>query len=107
MSLKWLVFGDLLNLDRACLRCLIASLQSPLYHGLILVGFVEVCGIHSLDISISEEVKSDIGSEDSLKLSGINFPFHRVLISILPKNHAGPVEKLISDFFRMPKKVGT
>ena len=28
------------------------------------------------------------------------------LISILPKNHAGPVEKLISDFFRMPKKVG-
>ena len=22
------------------------------------------------------------------------------------KNHAGPVEKLISDFFRMPKKVG-
>ena len=29
-----------------------------------------------------------------------------VLISILPKNHAGPVEKLISDFFRMPKKVG-
>ena len=28
------------------------------------------------------------------------------LISILPKNHAGPVETLISDFFRMPKKVG-
>ena len=28
------------------------------------------------------------------------------LISILPKNHAGLVEKLISDFFRMPKKVG-
>ena len=28
------------------------------------------------------------------------------LISILPKNHTGPVEKLISDFFRMPKKVG-
>ena len=27
-----------------------------------------------------------------------------MLISILPKNHAGPVEKLISDFFRMPKK---
>ena len=23
-----------------------------------------------------------------------------------PKNRAGPVEKLISDFFRMPKKVG-
>ena len=29
-----------------------------------------------------------------------------LLISILPKNHAGTVEKLISDFFRMPKKVG-
>ena len=42
MSLKLLVFGDLLNLDRACLRCLIASLQSSLYHGLLLVGFVEV-----------------------------------------------------------------
>ena len=41
MSLKLLVFGDLLNLDRACLRCLIASLQSPLYHGLLLV--VGVC----------------------------------------------------------------
>ena len=32
--------------------------------------------------------------------------FCAVLISILPKNHAGPVEKLINDFFRMPKKVG-
>ena len=42
MSLKLLVFGDLLNLDRARLRCLIASLQSSLYHGLLLVGFVEV-----------------------------------------------------------------
>ena len=30
----------------------------------------------------------------------------RLLTSILPKNHAGPVEKVISDFFRMPKKVG-
>ena len=30
----------------------------------------------------------------------------QLLISILPKNHAGPVEKLISDFFRMPKTVG-
>ena len=30
----------------------------------------------------------------------------KVIISILPKNHADPVEKLISDFFRMPKKVG-
>ena len=29
-----------------------------------------------------------------------------ILISILSKNHAGPVEKLLSEFFRMPKKVG-
>ena len=42
MSLKLLVFGDLLNLDKACFRCLIASLQLSLYHGLLLVGFVEV-----------------------------------------------------------------
>ena len=28
------------------------------------------------------------------------------LISILPKNHSGPVEKLISDFFRIPTKFG-
>ena len=67
MSLELLVFGDLLNLDRACLRCLIASLQSSLYHGLLLIGFVEVWEIHSLGISIREEVKSAIGSEDSLK----------------------------------------
>ena len=40
--IELLVFGDLLNLDRDCLRCLIASLQSSLYHGLLLVGFVEV-----------------------------------------------------------------
>ena len=79
MSLKLLVFGDLLNLERACLRCLIASLQSSLYHGLLLVGFVEVWGIHSLDISIREEVKSAIGSEDYLKFSGINLSVHRVL----------------------------
>ena len=42
MSLELLVFGDLFNLDRACLRCLIAPLQSSLYHGFLLVGFVEV-----------------------------------------------------------------
>ena len=29
-----------------------------------------------------------------------------LLISFLPTNHASPVEKLISGFFRMPKKVG-
>ena len=32
-------------------------------------------------------------------------PSEKLLISILPKNHAGPVEKMISDFFRMPKKL--
>ena len=32
-----------------------------------------------LDISIREEVKPDIGSEDSLKSSGISLPVHRVL----------------------------
>ena len=79
MSLKLLVFGDLLNLDRACLRCLIASLQSSLYQELLLVGFVEICGIHSLDISIREEVKSAIGSEYSLKFSGTNLPVQRAL----------------------------
>ena len=39
-------------------------------------------------------------------LSPLDIPPVELLISILPKNHAGPVEKLISDFFRMPKKVG-
>ena len=78
-SFKLLEIGDLLNLDRAYLRCLIASLQSSLYHELLLVGFVEVWGIHSLDISIREDVKSDIGSEDSLKFSGIYLPVQRVL----------------------------
>ena len=29
-----------------------------------------------------------------------------LVISILPKNHAGPVKRLISDFFIMSKKVG-
>ena len=37
--------------------------------------------------------------------NGIHY-FFELLNSILRKNHAGPVEKLISDFFRMPKKVG-
>ena len=35
--------------------------------------------MHSLDISIREKEKSDIGSEDSLRFSGINLPVHRVL----------------------------
>ena len=42
ISLKLFVFEDLLNLYRACLRRLIASLQLSLYHGILLVGFVEV-----------------------------------------------------------------
>ena len=44
-----------------------------------------------------------------MNLSGLTIKLNKCiqnLISILPKNHAGPVEKLISDFFRMPKKVG-
>ena len=40
---------------------------------------MEVSGVHSFDISIKDEVKSDIGSGDSLKFSGINLPVHRVL----------------------------
>ena len=31
--------------------------------------------------------------------------FFFILIRILPKYHADQVEKLISDFFRMPKKL--
>ena len=42
-------------------------------------------------------------SSESFKARTI---FFQHLNSILPKNHAGPVEKLISDFFRKPKKVG-
>ena len=42
MPLTLLVFGDLSNLDRACLRCLITFLQCSLYNGLLLVGFVEI-----------------------------------------------------------------
>ena len=42
MSLKLLVFGDFLNSHKASLRYLIASLQSSLYHGLLLVGIIEV-----------------------------------------------------------------
>ena len=38
-------------------------------------------------------------------VSSFEYP-KQILISILPKNHAGTVEKLISDFFRMPKKAG-
>ena len=39
MSFNFLKVGDLLNLDKACLRCLIASLKSSMYHGLLLAGF--------------------------------------------------------------------
>ena len=66
---KLSLVGYFLNLFKAFFLCLIASLQSSLYHGLLLVGLVEVLGIHSLDISIKEEVNSDIGSKESLKFS--------------------------------------
>ena len=45
--------------------CLIASLQSSLYQGLLFLGLVEVFGMHFSLISISEEVKSAIQSVES------------------------------------------
>ena len=45
--------------------CLIASLQSSLYHALLFFGLVEVFGMHFSLISISEEVKSAIRSVES------------------------------------------
>ena len=64
MSLKLLVLGDLLNLVRACLCRLIASLQSSLYHCLLLVGFVEVYRNIYFRYLISKELKSDKESKD-------------------------------------------
>ena len=55
--------GNLQNLDKVSFLCLIASLQSSLYHGLLFFGLVEVFGMHFSLISISEEVKSAIRSE--------------------------------------------
>ena len=66
---KLSLVGYFLILFKAFSLCSIASLQSSLYHGLLLVGFVEVLGIHLLDISIREEVNSDIGLEESLNFS--------------------------------------
>ena len=43
-----------------------------------LAGFVKVWGIQSLYISIREEVRSELGLEDSLKFSGIYLPVHKV-----------------------------
>ena len=66
-----------MNLFRAFFLVLIASLHSSLYHGLLFVGFVEVFGIHLVDISMREEVKSDKGSEESLKLSKLIVSVHK------------------------------
>ena len=52
-------------------RCLIASSQSSLYHGLLFFGFVEVLGIHFSDIVIREDVKSVIGSEESERKASV------------------------------------
>ena len=59
-------------------RCLIASLQSSLYHGLIFFGFVEVLGIHFSDIFIKEEVKTVIGSEESERKVSVRDSLHEV-----------------------------
>ena len=57
---KLSLVGNLQNLDKVSFLCLIASLQSSLYHGLLFFGLVEVFGMHFSLISISEEVKSAI-----------------------------------------------
>ena len=56
-------------LDNACFRCLIASLQSSLYHGLFFFGFNEVLGIHLSDMSMRDEVKSETRSVELWKFS--------------------------------------
>ena len=61
--------GYLLNLDNACFRCLLAPLQSSLYQGLLFFGFVEVFGIHLLDMSMSDEVKFAMRSVSVLNFS--------------------------------------
>ena len=66
-----------MNLFRAFCLVLITSLHSSLYHGLLFVGFVEVFGKHLEDISIREEVKSDKGSEESLKFSKVILSEHK------------------------------
>ena len=59
-------------------RCLIASLQSSLYHVLLFFGFVEIFGIHFSDIVIREEVKSVIGSEESKRKVSVRDSLHNV-----------------------------
>ena len=76
-TFKLSLVGYFLNLFRAFFLVLIASLHSSLYHGLLFVGFVEVFGIHLEDISIREEVKSDKGSEESLKFSKVILSAHK------------------------------
>ena len=54
-----------------------AALHSSLYCGIFFVGFDEVFGIHLEDISIREAVKSDKGSDKSLKLSTVIVSVHK------------------------------
>ena len=68
-SFKFSFVGYLQNLDNACFRCLIASLQSSLYHGLLFFGFIEVLGIHLSDMSMRDEVKSETRSVELWKFS--------------------------------------
>ena len=66
---KFSFVGNLQNFARACFLCLIAFLQSSLYHGLFFFGFVEVFGIHLFDISVREDVKSATRSVELSKFS--------------------------------------
>ena len=66
------------NLDSVFFRCLIASLQSSLYHGLLFFWFVEVFGMHFSDILIKEEVNVAIGSEDSEREVLVRDSSHKV-----------------------------
>ena len=66
------------ELRQVSFRCLIASLQSSLYHGLLFFGFVEVLGIHFSDTFIKEEVKSVIGSEESERKVSVRDSLHKV-----------------------------
>ena len=72
LTLTYFIFsfvGYLQNLDNACFRCLIASLQSSLYHELFFFGFIEVLGKHLSDMSMRDEVKSETGSVELWKFS--------------------------------------
>ena len=70
--------GNLQNLDKVSFLCLIASLQSSLYHGLLFFGLVEVFGMYLSLISISEEVKSAIRSVESERDVVVKDSSHKV-----------------------------